>query len=70
MDILEFAEKVIGVELYEWQKKILKELASIPPDRKVLILPPSRSLYYNGIIALWRAAMFEGGPNATGESQT
>lgn len=65
MDILEFVEKVIGVELNEWQKKILKELASIPPDRKVLILPPSRSLYYNGIIALWRA-MFEGGPNATG----
>ena len=69
MDILEFVEKVIGVELYEWQKKILKELASIPPDRKVLILPPSRSLYYNGIIALWRA-MFEGGSNATGDSQT
>lgn len=69
MDILEFVEKVIGVELNECQKKILKELASIPPDRKVLILPPSRSLYYNGIIALCRA-MFEGGPNATGDFQT
>ncbi|MBQ8237890.1 MAG: hypothetical protein IJZ39_07080 [Oscillospiraceae bacterium] len=69
MDILEFVEKVIGVELNEWQKKILKELASLPPDRRVLILPPSRRSYYNGIIALWRA-MFEGGPNATGNSQT
>lgn len=63
MDIVEFTEKVLGVQLNEWQKKILKELASIPPDRKVLILPPSRRSYYNGIVASYKS-MLEGEPNA------
>lgn len=64
MDIVEFAEKVLGVELNEWQKIILRRLYELPKDQKILILPPKRSLYYEGIVAA-RNALFEneGGNN-------
>lgn len=60
MDIIEYAEKVLGVELSEWQKKILIKLESMPPDQKILILPPRRSLYYRGIITACEALRAKG----------
>jgi hypothetical protein len=43
MDIVEFAEKTYGVELYEWQKEYLRTLDRIYRERKdekiVLVMP-------------------------------
>lgn len=57
MDIVEFAEKVLGIELDEWQKITLQKLAKVPRGTKVLILPPKRALYYEGIIAIRNAIL-------------
>lgn len=34
MDIVEFVEKVCGVQLLEYQKQLVKKLASIPKDER------------------------------------
>ena len=39
MDIVEFAEKTYGVELYEWQKICLREMYKLCSKGKVYILP-------------------------------
>ena len=38
MDIIEFAEKFMGVELQEWQKAHLRILEKLPPDTDVRIV--------------------------------
>lgn len=39
MDIIEFAEKVCGIELLPYQKEFLKKLESLPRDQKLICLP-------------------------------
>lgn len=39
MDIVEFAEKTYGAELYEWQKTCLREMYKLCSKGKVYILP-------------------------------
>ena len=43
MDIVEFAEKTYGAELYEWQKEYLRTLDRVYQERKdekaVLVMP-------------------------------
>jgi hypothetical protein len=68
MDIVEFAEKILGAELNDWQKITLQRLSKVPSGTKVLILPPKRALYYEGIVAI-RDAILEnkgGDPRAHG----
>ena len=36
MDIVEFAEKIIGIKLFEHQKKLLKEFEKLPRDSKIV----------------------------------
>lgn len=38
MDIVEFAEKVIGTELHEWQKEYLQLLYKVSRDQPVYII--------------------------------
>lgn len=41
MDIVEFAEKFMDVELYEWQKEYLRTLDKVYKDRdvRIVVLP-------------------------------
>lgn len=39
MDIVEFAEKMCGANLYEWQKTQLREMYKLCSKGKVYILP-------------------------------
>ena len=34
MDIIEFAEKVCGVKLLEYQKQLLREFVKLPPNER------------------------------------
>ena len=36
MDVVEFAEKVIGIELLEYQKVILMEMEKLPRDAQLV----------------------------------
>jgi hypothetical protein len=38
MDIVEFAEKFMGVELQEWQKTNLRVLEKLPPNTDIRIV--------------------------------
>ena len=40
MDIIEFAEKICGIELLPSQKEFLKKLESMPRDQRIIWLPP------------------------------
>jgi hypothetical protein len=44
MDIVEFAEKFMDVELYEWQKEYLRTLDKVYKDRDVRIVVLPRSV--------------------------
>ena len=34
MDIIEFAEKVCGIKLLEYQKQLLREFVNLPPNER------------------------------------
>lgn len=36
MDVVEYAEKIWGVELLEYQKQMLRNFACIPRDAKII----------------------------------
>lgn len=42
MDILEFTEKIMGLELLDYQKKMLVEFSKLPPGAKIGYLPGGR----------------------------
>ncbi|MBO5319019.1 MAG: hypothetical protein J6B01_04935 [Ruminococcus sp.] len=42
MDIVEFAEKIMGVELLDYQKKMLVEFSKLPPGARLAYLPSGR----------------------------
>ena len=42
MDIVEYAEKMIGIELFEYQKIMLRRLSNLSPDKKIYICMPHR----------------------------
>lgn len=39
MDIVEYAEKILGLELLEYQKKLLKEISEMPKDAVLTMTP-------------------------------
>lgn len=60
VDIVEYAEKVIGVRLYDWQKKYLREIEKLPPQNNIRFvmdrggrmyiytIPTKKELIHNG----------------------
>lgn len=46
MDIVEFAERFMGVELEEWQKAHLRILDRLPQDAKITMAPNGRVYIY------------------------
>lgn len=46
MDIVEFAERFMGVELKEWQKEHLRILEKLPRDAKIVMAPRGRVYVY------------------------
>lgn len=46
MDIVEFAEKICGAELYEWQKLYLKKLYELQSKGDVRIVMGPRNRVY------------------------
>lgn len=39
MDIVEFAEKLLGIEFLEYQKKLLREISEMPKDAVFTMTP-------------------------------
>lgn len=46
MDIVEFAEKFMNVELKEWQKKHIRILEKMPRGAKIVMAPRGRVYIY------------------------
>lgn len=40
MDIIEFAEKICGIELLPYQKELLKKFESLPKGERFICFPP------------------------------
>ena len=43
MDMVEFAEKFMNVELLDWQKKHIQFLEKLPPDTDIRIVMPKNA---------------------------
>lgn len=48
-DIVEFAEKHCGIELLECQKELLRKVEQLPPGERLVVMPPRRQLYFDGL---------------------
>ena len=46
MDMVEFAEKIMGVELKEWQKLHIRALEKLPRGAKIVMAPRGRVYFY------------------------
>lgn len=46
MDVIEFAEKFCGAELFEWQKDFIRKLEKLGPDINIRIVTGRRGKSY------------------------
>lgn len=46
MDMIEFAEKFMNVELKEWQKSHIRVLEKLPHGAKIVMTPRGRVYFY------------------------
>lgn len=46
MDIVEFAERFMGVELQEWQKEHIRILEKLPRGARIVMAPRGRVYIY------------------------
>lgn len=46
MDIVEFAERFMGIELQEWQKEHIRVLEKIHRGAKIVMAPNGRVYFY------------------------
>ena len=58
-DIVEFAETQLGVELYEWQKELLRKMYEAGPDVAVVYVKDNGRSNYLHILEMVKALIKE-----------